>query len=209
MQETRFVHDTYSEISRHFDETRKAIWKGVARFLDVIPAYSVVGDFGCGNGKYTRYRPDVFVIASDMCAELLDVIPSSGSYDRIRMDGTRSALREDSLDFAISIAVVHHIQDMRHRRAFLQHMIRSVRSTGRVLFTVWAAEQFIKPKWVPLGNNDYHIPWTDKYTKKTIQRYYHLFTKDEVEELISGLEDVATYTMEYEDNNWYVTIQTK
>lgn len=72
---------TYDHFALHFNETRKAIWSYVGKFLDNIPKYSLIADVGCGNGKYTRYRQDIFVIANDICVPLLDTIEKSYSYD--------------------------------------------------------------------------------------------------------------------------------
>lgn len=64
----------YDHIAKHFNETRKAIWKCVGKFLDNIPKYCLIADIGCGNGKYTCYRQDIFVIANDICVPLLNTI---------------------------------------------------------------------------------------------------------------------------------------
>ena len=64
---------------------------------------------------------------------------------------------------------------------FITNIINILEPGGKLLFTVWALEQTIKPKWIYKGNNDdYLIPWLDKYTKQTFHRFYHLFSFDEI-----------------------------
>ena len=201
---------TYDHIALHFNETRKAIWSRVGKFLDMIPKYSLVADVGCGNGKYTRYRQDIFVIANDICVPLLNTIEknSSHAYDCCVADGLYLPYKTKSFQYAISIAVLHHISDYESRLKFITNIINILEPGGKLLFTVWALEQTIKPKWISQGNNgDYLIPWLDKYTKQTFYRFYHLFTYDEIKRFANALENVIVCDIVFEKDNWCVELQ--
>lgn len=50
--ESMYVKDVYNSISEHFSHTRYKPWPSVKDFLLQIPENSIVGDIGCGNGKY-------------------------------------------------------------------------------------------------------------------------------------------------------------
>jgi hypothetical protein len=79
---------------------------------------------------------------------------------------------------------------------------------GKLLFTVWALEQTIKPKWISQRNNgDYLIPWLDKYTKQTFYRFYHLFSYDEIKQFVNALENVIVCDIVFEKDNWCVELQ--
>lgn len=205
--ETTYVQQTYEHIANHFDKTRTSIWKGVGVFLDDIPKHSLIGDFGCGNGKYTRYRSDVHVIAIDLCTQLVNIVGCQKTYDSMVANCLHSPFRQCVFDFAISIAVLHHVSSPKHRHIFLQNIIDSVRSGGRVLFTVWAVEQPIKPSWESLGNQDYFVPWHDKLSGTVFKRYYHLFTKDDIVDMVSLVDGVQMKSMWLEGGNWYVVLQ--
>jgi tRNA (uracil-5-)-methyltransferase TRM9 len=201
---------TYDHIALHFNETRKAIWSRVGKFLDNIPKNSLVADIGCGNGKYTRYRQDIFVIANDICIPLLDLIEknySCGSYGCCIADGLYLPYKTKSFQYAISIAVLHHISDYESRLKFITNIINILEPGGKLLFTVWALEQTIKPKWIWQGNDDYLIPWLDKYTKQTFYRFYHLFSCDEINKFANALENVIVCNIVFEKDNWCVELQ--
>jgi tRNA (uracil-5-)-methyltransferase TRM9 len=199
---------TYDHIALHFNETRKAIWTRVGKFLDMIPKYSLVADIGCGNGKYTRYRQDIFVIANDICVPLLDLVENSSTCNCCVADGLYLPYKAKSFQYAISIAVLHHIKDYESRLKFITNIINILEPGGKLLFTVWALEQNIKPKWISQDNNgDYLIPWLDKYTKQTFYRFYHLFTYDEINQFVNALENVIVCDIVFEKDNWCVELQ--
>jgi tRNA (uracil-5-)-methyltransferase TRM9 len=208
-----FENSTYDHIALHFNETRKAIWTRVGKFLDMIPKYSLVADIGCGNGKYTRYRQDIFVIANDICIPLLHMIEknsrdSISTYGCCIADGLYLPYKTKSFQYAISIAVLHHISDYESRLKFITNIINILEPGGKLLFTVWALEQTIKPKWIYKGNNgDYLIPWLDKYTKQTFYRFYHLFSFDEINKFVKALENVIICSIVFEKENWCVELQ--
>jgi tRNA (uracil-5-)-methyltransferase TRM9 len=199
---------TYDHIALHFNETRKAIWSRVGKFLDMIPKYSLVADVGCGNGKYTRYRQDIFVIANDICVPLLDLVENSSTCNCCVADGLYLPYKAKSFQYAISIAVLHHISDYESRLKFITNIINILEPGGKLLFTVWALEQTIKPKWISQGNNgDYLIPWLDKYTKQTFYRFYHLFSYDEINQFVNALDNVIVCDIVFEKDNWCIELQ--
>ena len=52
--EKQHVHEVYDQIADHWDHTRYAPWPRVAEFLQTFPVHSMIGDVGCGNGKYIQ-----------------------------------------------------------------------------------------------------------------------------------------------------------
>lgn len=218
------VHSVYYDIATHFDESRYAFWKAVREFLDTLPPYSLVADVGCGNGKYSRYRSDLVFFCNDVCVPLLRKITNPHHHVEmhsftgvLQADGASLPYRNNSMDAAISIAVVHHVPTYEGRLNFLRNILQSLRPGGRFVFTVWALEQPHKFNWVNItdanGNNDFLIPWKDKYSNKTYQRFYHLFSESEIQDVLSDLEShndtthtKLTSSYKFEMNNWVVEI---
>jgi tRNA (uracil-5-)-methyltransferase TRM9 len=200
----------YEKISKHFDETRKAIWQSVGMFLDKIPPNSFVADVACGNGKYVRYRNDIFILANDICKSFTEIVGSGQTYDTILADGLSLPYRRDLFDYAISVAVVHHVRTFDKRIQFIQNIIDSLKPGGKLLFTVWAVEQKIKSKWVEVkpGSRDYSIPWLDKYTGETHHRFYHLFSREEINSFCTKLQtiDHTKTSISFEKDNWITII---
>lgn len=215
--ELEHVHSVYSKITRHFHTTRFAIWNCVAQFLDSVstPNTLLFGlDVGCGNGKYERYlsthSPKTYMVACDVCKDLLQITANSKCQrqDCLLANGLDLPYKSATFDFAISIAVIHHLSTPEKRIRFLQEILRCTKPKARILITAWAAEQPIKPKWKlqPEGTNDYLIPWTDRFTNTIHYRYYHLFSRQEIDQLLSALPDAEIIKITYEKDNWCVEL---
>jgi tRNA (uracil-5-)-methyltransferase TRM9 len=205
--EQQHVHDIYDKIASKFDHTRFSYWKAVKVFLDDIPKYSIVADVGTGNGKYLSYRNDITVIGNDMSDNLLNIISHKNKEANIlRANALYLPYRSLIYDATISIAVLHHISTIEARCKFIEEIIRILKPLGKCLITVWAREQPIKSSWKDIGNNDFFIPWVDK--DETYNRYYHLFTYDEISSLFSQYEDVIKVkSIEFEMDNWCITFE--
>lgn len=57
--EKQHVYEVYEKIAPHFSNTRYKPWPKIAKFLNDLPAGSIVADVGCGNGKYLAVNPDI------------------------------------------------------------------------------------------------------------------------------------------------------
>ena len=196
--EEKYVYQSYSKIAKPFHGTRYCFWNSVIHFLDKLPKYSVLADVGCGNGKYARYRNDIVWIGNDTCYELLNYAKNINN-DIIEANGLHLPYKDKSIDYSISIAVLHHLSTDKLRKQFINELIRITKNN--ILISVWAKEQPIKDKWKHLGNNDYLISWDNRDGTQTY-RYYHLFTQDEVKELFEDYN----FTIHYEFDNWFIEI---
>jgi ubiquinone/menaquinone biosynthesis C-methylase UbiE len=202
--ERQHVNLVYNAIAHQFDKTRTCRWKGVAEFLDSLPSGSYIGDVGCGNGKYAQYRSDLVWSGMDMSEALANIARDKADSrgDVMIASGIHLPYRDKTFDATMSIAVLHHISTKDRRKKFLQELLRV--TTGSILVTVWAREQCLSPSWVPIGSpesNDYMIPWKDA----NLSRYYHLFPKEEVVELVHEL-GIRDYNLTYERDNWFLLI---
>jgi SAM-dependent methyltransferase len=215
--ERKYVINTYNTISKQFDGSRFCRWPEICSFLDSIAPGSLIGDIGCGNGKYLAYRYDCIMIACDVSEELLQI--TKNKYDvRDNRDGTavcysytlsnmiNLAYRDNLFDAIINVAVLHHISTHERRIECLREMIRTVRDGGQICISVWADEQNKKEKWVQCNigtsNTDYMIPF-DKRNGEVHMRYYHLFTENDFRELLLEVADVATIKrFVYDKDNW-------
>lgn len=195
----------YDKIASHFDKTRYSIWNCVKAFLDTLPANSFIIDVGTGNGKNTRYRKDIIFVGNDISYNLLSIAQNKDEYknDFLVANGINLPYKNNAFDAAISIAVLHHIDNEKDRIKFISELLRCTKKGGKILITVWAVEQYIKPKWIQIKDSDYIIPWNLK--DGTVEnRYYHLFSKNEVECLINSF--TTNYTLYYEMDNWIIII---
>jgi tRNA (uracil-5-)-methyltransferase TRM9 len=206
------VHEIYSKIAKHFSDTRYSHWEKVKDFIISLPKYSTVMDIGCGNGKYTTVRKDLLFLCFDITLELLQIAKENknGSSKDFLNISCINSIPVKQVDYAISIAVIHHLMSYDDRIKAISNILEKVNK--QALLTVWAYEQACTKKrdskWKKINiNNDYLIPWLDRLTKETHWRFYHLFTKQEVEkvckDIISIYKDI-TYTISFEHDNWII-----
>lgn len=127
-----------------------------------------------------------------------------------------------TFDFAISIAVVHHLSTSERRTEAISSILETLKSTGRCLVYVWALEQESSRRgWSEGGEQDVMVPWVMRGSKKaareasdvpsavtaasadrTFHRYYHLYRKGELEETF---REAGGRVLEsgYEKDNWW------
>ena len=198
--EREFVHNVYEQIAEHFDKTRFSLWPCVVRFLNSLGAGSVVLDVGCGNGKYFQVRKDCTMFGCEPCRALCEIAQSRGGA-MVMGNGLQLPYKSGAFDAIICVAVLHHVDSKEKRQQFLDELERVLVPGGKALVTVWAICAAL-PAWKHLGGNDFLVPWQNRKNGKTVavyDRFYHLFSKDELCKYSS--------TLEYEAENWVFTLQ--
>lgn len=222
------VHSVYNSIASHFSSTRYQGWPRVCAFLESLPPHTTIADVGCGNGKYFASALAVkggaaahrYVLGMDYCDPLLrcaqkQAATTDSRTDLVRCDGCHCPLRPGLFDAAISIAVVHHYSTAARRVEAVRELLRLVRPDGgRVLLYVWAMEARegkSVAKWkVNEETGDALVSWSSG--GQTLQRYYHLFRQEELENLCLEAAKVGGTTCSitesyYDKENWCVVLQ--
>lgn len=219
------VHQVYEQIASHFSATRYKPWPVVERFLNHLPHGSIGLDVGCGNGKYLAVNPNIFIIASDRSTHLVEIASQHTPHSSIVADNLSLPHSSGCFDFAISIAVIHHLSTPTRRIEAVAAVLDTLRpptsisvggranetSGGKALVYVWALEQkHSRRGWDKGDEQDVMVPWvmkqrTDNATTKgstTFNRYYHLYREGELEHDISK---AGGHVLEsgYEKDNWW------
>ncbi len=93
-------------------------------------------------------------------------------------------------DWAISVAAYHHLMDEKHRLEALRELRRVLKPGGEAFITVW--NRFQPRFW--LKSKDIAVPW--KTRGRVLYRYYHLFSRRELEGLVkrAGLEVLSSFS---------------
>ncbi|KAK6955563.1 hypothetical protein Daesc_003203 [Daldinia eschscholtzii] len=177
--EQQHVHSVYETIASHFSSTRYKPWPFVASFLASLPPGSVGLDVGCGNGKYLDVNRDIVIIGSDRSANLARLardLKVKGTTTATATNGADVAGVADGLalpfggarrrvDFAICIAVVHHLSTRERRVEGVRALLDCVRPrSGKILVYVWALEQGTSRRGWDEGtaDQDQLVPWVMK-----------------------------------------------
>lgn len=87
--------------------------------------------------------------------------------DVLVADGLRLPFRDHTVDFAICVAVIHHMSTRARRQDAIRQLLRCVRAreaaSGQVLLYVWALEQGNSRRgWDEGGEQDLLVPWVLK-----------------------------------------------
>lgn len=205
--EETHVHGVYEAIAPHFSATRHKPWPFVASFLASQPPGSVGLDVGCGNGKNMGVNRDVVMLGCDRSAALVALARDlwcSERYDRARRkgkdddapapvadgliagadvavaDGLELPFRDESADFVLCIAVIHHLSTRQRRVDAVRQLLRCIRRKGtgdarqgggQVLVYVWALEQSSSRRgWDEGGEQDLLVPWVMKAPQQKKQQ---------------------------------------
>ncbi|CAI7607224.1 unnamed protein product [Penicillium palitans] len=208
--EQQNVHEVYQEIAQHFSATRYKPWPIVERFLTGLAPGAVGLDVGCGNGKNLMVNRDVFIIASDRSENLARIARQHQPHSTVVADILDLPHRDATFDFAISIAVVHHLSTPARRVQAVAEILRTVKhgsetqEGGKILIYAWALEQKNSRRgWDKGDEQDRMVPWVRKGDQpQTFHRYYHLYAEGELERDI-GNAGGRVLESGYEKDNWW------
>ena len=203
--EKKHVYEVYDKISEHFSLTRYKPWPQVSEFLNSLPDNSFLLDVGCGNGKYLSINEKLITFGTDRSGNLLSIAKEKNIKSQCFIaDSLKLPIRSEFFDAVISIAVIHHFSNELLRIQALKEIFRVTKIGGKILIYVWAMEQ----KEKKFTEQDNFVPWHlqkkfENETKvetmengpnitedknincKVYQRYYHVFYKGELEDLIN------------------------
>ena len=170
-----------------------------------MPDNSFLLDVGCGNGKYLSINEKLITFGTDRSGNLLSIAKEKNINSQCFIaDSLKLPIRSEFFDAVISIAVIHHFSNELLRIQALKEIFRVTKIGGKILIYVWAMEQ----KEKKFTEQDNFVPWHlqkkfENETKvetmengpnitedknincKVYQRYYHVFYKGELEDLIN------------------------
>ena len=168
-------------------------WPIVERFLKDQPSGAVGADVGCGNGKYLAVNKEVFIVGSDRCVfflvptltrmltsnrsrNLVNIAKQHSPHSTIIADNLALPHPQGAFDFAISIAVVHHLSTEARRIEAVKCVLDLLRAPtnsgsqdgGKALIYVWALEQKDSRRgWDEGHEQDVMVPWVLKQKNKS------------------------------------------
>ncbi|PYH92026.1 S-adenosyl-L-methionine-dependent methyltransferase [Aspergillus ellipticus CBS 707.79] len=218
------VHEVYQQIANHFSATRYKPWPIVERFLKDLKPGAVGLDVGCGNGKYLAVNKNVFIVASDRSANLARIAREHQPHSTVMADILNLPHPDSYFDFAISIAVIHHLSTPDRRVQAIREILRTLKPAttdspgGRTLIYVWALEQKGSRRgWDKGDQQDVMVPWvlkgrpsadTPPSQPKVFHRYYHLYQASELEQDINRAGGHILESGYDKDNWWAIAART-
>lgn len=191
------IPEVYDIIAESFDYKRSQPWKEVMQFIEQFPSSSRILDLGCGSARHTKFmlEKNYNVIGLDVSFRILQVanekrlsLLKNKLTSLVNGDATNLPFKTNSFDNIIMIAVFHHFKSLDDRIAILREIKRILSKGGSCLITTWSKShpRFEKEdlcEIVRSGKKDILVPWTLPNGRK-VSRYYYLFEKEELEELV-------------------------
>jgi SAM-dependent methyltransferase len=138
---------------------------------------------GCAHGPdFLPFRQGFELYGMDFATEMLKLARKYARKFKFTVDLAAADVRylpyrEESFNWAISVATYHHIKGKAERLEALQELRRVLKPGGEAFITVWN-------RWQPrfwLRRRETLMPWRTK--NKTLYRYYYLFSFRELETL--------------------------
>ena len=177
----------WNAVAKQWYHFRQKSWSDVGKVLNLASIKWKKGkilDIGCGNCRnllpFAEHNFECYGI--DFSEEMLKHAKEFVKNHKIKADlkqagAEKLPFKENSFDYAISIAVLHHLNKKQQLQA-LQEMKRVLKNRGKAIITVWNKWQgrFLFKK------KEIFVPW--HITEKVYQRYYYLFTYFELKKLL-------------------------
>ena len=191
---------TFDKIEKEFNVTRVWSWPEVRKFIKSMKKNSNVLDLGCGNGRdiKTLLENNHKPIGLDSSKKLLNIAKKRYPKAKfIHADMSKIPLKDNSIDYILSIASFHHLKTKKERLSCLKEIKRVLKPNGKLFLSIWALKGKKGPNY---------IMWQNK-----VKRYYYFFTKQELEDLFkkADLEITDFFLFEIKDiprvRNYYIT----
>lgn len=205
--EEKYVRGVYSEIADHFDNTRFCQWNFVKKFLEKQKEDMRGIDIGCGNGKNMLINENLNIIGIDNCKELVSICKKK-NLNVFAGDCCDLKMENNYFDYAMSIAVFHHLGNEYRRHQALDQMIQVLKKGGCGIFSVWSIENQEKRRKFVKGAN--FVNWERRRDRQIFKRYYYIFTKDMIYKFLQPFQTKITIeTIINERGNWVVVFYKK
>jgi len=186
--------EDYNLIADDFSRTRNKTWEELGFLVEGVRPNETILDLGCGNGRlYELFKGRmVGYFGIDNSEKLIAL--AKNRYPGVSFqagDALNLPFSDNFFDEIFSIAVLHHVPSKELRLRFLKEARRVLKPNGSLILIVWNFHQ-IKERCLlfkytilkligisKLDWKDILEPWGKK-----IERYYHWFSKKELENLV-------------------------
>lgn len=180
------VKKIYEKIAIDFSVKRLNKWNWIDIFINSFSYNSSLLDIGCGNGRNMFYCYYNFY-GVDNCENFIKICKDQQLNVKLS-DMTVLPFENNFFDGIISIASFHHLSTIERRIESLKEMKRVLKSNGRILLSVWSINQTHNNK---LNNRfkygDNLVPWKNNKGENLGNRYYYIFTLEEISKLLETL----------------------
>jgi len=206
--------ENYNLIAENYTRTRAFIPEDIKALGEYTFSGERVLDSGCANGRLfgvLKYKK-IDYYGVDISERLIEIAKSTylhplqvfakQKFGRARAkfqlaDALNLPFSDNFFDKAYSISILHNIPSKSFQLQYLKEAKRVLKPEGFLILRVWdfwkrkvAAKLILKYTFLKLiGRSkldffDIFVPWKNSEGKVLIERYFHCFTKKELENLV-------------------------
>ncbi len=222
------VKKNYEEIADEYDQIRKKyaspLWQEIEKYAKKVKRDVKVLDVGCGNGKLLEFlATKVDYLGVDSSKEMIKIVKSKFPKNKFEIADILNLqeVEESDFDYIFCIAVLHHIPGQGARARALREMTSKLNKNGQILISVWNLWEQKKFKKLIIKNiflkligknkmdfGDIIFNWKGNGGQTSSKRYYHAFSKLELQRLVkkTGLNSAKIYKDKF---NFFIVIDRK
>jgi SAM-dependent methyltransferase len=190
----------YDTNYQKFSDTRFCLWDVVRDFGSQFKKEDLVLDAGCGNGKNIKYfQEKCNIMGFDYCSNLVSICKKRG-YNVFEANILDIPLEDETFDYIMSIAVIHHLDDEKLHLQAICELMRLLKKGGQLLITLWAYESddYSKKKKFNKGHNF--------VTFNKSMRYYYVYDEIMLKNMLSKIDTKYRYNYNWNRGNWNIII---
>jgi len=164
----------FNKNAESFSASREKNWPEIEELKKYIKKGEKVLDLGCGNGRLFKLfkGKNIKYIGVDFSEKMIQKAKEKHG-DHFQVADIFNLPFSDNYFYSIwSIAVFHHIPSKELQIKALQEIKRVLKKNGKIIMTCWHLFKFPFRKNIIISSK-----------KLKIQRYYHAFTKKELNKL--------------------------
>jgi len=189
----------YDLLAESYTRTRAFIPKDIREMGEYAKPGDRVLDLGSASGRFFEVfeGKDIDYVGVDISKRLIGI--AKNNYPKAKFQVANALdlpFDESSFDKVFSVSVIHNIPSRDFQLQYLKEARRALKPKGVLILRVW---DFWKRKSFPrlllkytflkiigkskLDFKDVFVPWKDSNGGVLAQRYFHCFTKREIEKL--------------------------
>ncbi len=194
------TREDYNLVSDDYTRTRAFIPEDIKYLGRYTKEGERVLDLGCASGRFFEVLADknVDFYGIDFSEKLIETAKNNYPQGKFQVTDARILpFPENFFDKVYSISVLHNIPSREFQLQYLKEVNRVLKKEGFLIVRVWdfwkrkqGWSLFLKYaflKIIGLSKMDFYdvfMPWKKSNGETLIQRYFHCFTKTELESLI-------------------------
>jgi tRNA (uracil-5-)-methyltransferase TRM9 len=192
--------DDYNRIADKFSSTRSYLPADILALKKYANSGDKILDLGCGNGRLSelfKKEDNCNYFGTDFSKELIAIARKKYKNEKFYLaNALKLPFLSDQFDMVYCLSVFHHIPSSEYRIIFLKEIMRVLKPNGKVVLTVWnlKGKKNVNVKIVKnsllgffglskLDKGDIFLSF--KTEGKTVERYIHCFTPEELEKIFA------------------------